>query len=200
MPFFDGRLPTDLVAAAPFDYRVNVPWYLVGANAFDVQHFRTAHDRKLIDEPVVDSPAPFARRIVARYEVSGDSWRDRITRAWSGEQCTLSAIVWGGPLVLVTAQFRRTTSYGMVTIQPLAEAKSLARILVWVPRRTHAGGRIINVLDAAVRRAFIRAFLRPDVTAADGIRYTPGTLIDADRELASYMQWLSDTSQLGIER
>ena len=75
----------------------------IGANAFDVQHFRTAHDRTLVGDLVVDSPAPLARRIIGTYRVTGDHWRDRLTKAFSGPDVTMSATVWGGPLVLVIA-------------------------------------------------------------------------------------------------
>jgi hypothetical protein len=87
----------------------------------------------------------------------------------------------------------------MVFVRPLAAdgaagCRSLVRIVVWVPRRGSRLGRaVIDPVDAAVRRRFIRAFLRTDVTASDGVRYTPATLIEADHELADYMRWLART-------
>ena len=53
--------------------------------------------------------------------MTGDHWRDRLTKAFSGPDVTMSATVWGGPLVLVIARFRRTTSYGMVSIRPVSD-------------------------------------------------------------------------------
>jgi aminopyrrolnitrin oxygenase len=195
MPFFDGVGRDDLLPTAPFEFCASIPWYLVGANAFDVQHFRTAHDRTLIGEPVVDSPEPLARRISATYRVTGDGWRDRLTKAFSGSEVTLTATVWCGPLIFVIARFRRTTTYGLVSVRPLTGERSLATIIVWVPRRNSAFGRLIDPIDAAVRRSFIRAFLQPDVSAAAGIRYNPATLIDADRELVAYLRWLGGASR-----
>ncbi len=195
MPFFDQMDIEDLLPAAPFQFRVSIPWYLIGANAFDVQHFRTAHDRSLVGEPIIDSPAPLARRISATYRVTGDGWRDRLTRVFSGPEVTLTATVWGGPLVLATARFRRTTSYGLVSIRPIAEGQSVVTIVVWVPRRKSRLSRVIDPMDAAIRRSFIRAFLRPDVLAAAGIRYNPGTLIDSDGVLAAYLDWLRSASR-----
>jgi nitrite reductase/ring-hydroxylating ferredoxin subunit len=195
MPFFDQMDVKDLLPAAPFVFRVSIPWYLIGANAFDVQHFRTAHDRTLVGEPTVDSPAPLARRICAVYRVSGDGWRDRLTRVFSGPEVTLTATVWGGLLVLVSARFRKTTSYGLVSIRPIAEGQSIVNIVVWVPRRKSRLSRVIDPMDATIRRSFIRAFLRPDVSAAAGIRYNPATLIDADQELAAYLDWLRCASR-----
>src|SRR5688500_18255706 len=54
MPFYEGVTPDELLPATPFEFVVDAPWYIVGANAFDQQHFRVAHDRTLVDSPVVE--------------------------------------------------------------------------------------------------------------------------------------------------
>jgi phenylpropionate dioxygenase-like ring-hydroxylating dioxygenase large terminal subunit len=192
MPFYDGVTPAELLPATPFEFIVGTPWYMVGANAFDLQHFRIAHDRTLLDEPVVESPSPFARRITATYQVTGAGWRDELTRRFSGPQVRMSITVWAGTNILVTAAFARTTSYGMVFVRPLGETRTHLRTIVWVPRRRGALARaIIDPLDAFIRRRFIRAFMADDATRSDGIRYNPATLIAADRTLADYMDWLA---------
>jgi phenylpropionate dioxygenase-like ring-hydroxylating dioxygenase large terminal subunit len=191
MPFFEGRSPAELYPAKPFDFFVNTPWYLVGANAFDLQHFRIAHDRTLVDAPTVDLPSPFARRIAATYDVTGNSVRDRITRRFSGPQVHMAVTVWGGTLILVTARFRRTTSYGMVFVRPLGDDRTHLRTIVWVPRRSgRLASAAIDPIDASIRRRFIRAFMADDALRSDGVRYNPATLIEADREMAHYLAWL----------
>ena len=186
LPFFDGVTPEQLRPARPFELVVDTPWYLVGANGFDVQHFAVAHDRTAVGLPVVDGPSPFARRITATFAVTGTSWRDRLTRRVAGPTVTMAVTSWGGTMVLVAATFRRTTSYGMVNVTPLDGRRSRVRVVVWVPRR-----RPFDRVDARVRRSFVRAFLLPDVTAAAGTRWSPGTLVDADRTFASYLAWLA---------
>jgi hypothetical protein len=191
MPFFDGRAPEDLLSARPFDLNVRTPWYMVAANGFDLQHFRAAHDRSLMDKPVVDEPSSFARRISAQFGVTGHGVRDRLTRCFSGSEVTMTVTSWSGTLVLVTAKFRRTTSYGLVCITPINSAESHLRTIVWVPRsRSTLGRALFDPIDAAVRRSFIRAFVQSDQVRSEGIRYTPGTLIDADKCLSDYFQWL----------
>lgn len=194
MPFFEGKQPGDLVAAKPFELDAAMPWYLVGANGFDLQHFRVAHDRALLSEPVISQPAPFAYRIRAQFEVSGSSLRDRLTRNVSGPVVTMTITSWSGTLVLVTAEFRRTTSYGMVCVRPVDRARSRLRIIVWVPKSKRGLGRaIVDPVDAAVRRSFIRAFVRSDECRSRGIRYNPATVIDADESMAGYLRWLQST-------
>jgi phenylpropionate dioxygenase-like ring-hydroxylating dioxygenase large terminal subunit len=191
-PFYEGVAPEELLAAEPFEMLAQLPWYVVAANAFDLQHFRVAHDRTLVSDPAVDNPAPFARRIAADYDVTGASLRDRLTRRLSGPRVRMSVTVWGGTAVLVTARFRRTTSYGMVFVRPLDSRRSHLTTVVWVPRRRWAAARaLVDPLDAAVRRRFIRAFMNDDAVRAHGVGYNPATLIDADRELRDYFAWLA---------
>lgn len=195
MPFFDGVSPDDLLPARPFDLRVRMPWYMIAANGFDLQHFRAAHDRELIDEPIVSQPSPDSMRVSARFRVSGENWRDRLTRRFSGPEVTMTVTSYRGTLVLVSAQFRRTTSYGMVCITPIDAATTHLRTIVWVRRSASAfGRRVFDPVDAEVRRSFIRAFVRSDQVRSAGTRYTPGTLIDADAVLKSYFDWLASTT------
>jgi phenylpropionate dioxygenase-like ring-hydroxylating dioxygenase large terminal subunit len=192
MPFYDGRQPGDLLAAEPFEIDVLGPWYMVGANAFDAQHFRTAHDRTLVDEPVIDHPSPFARRIVATYEVTGESMQDAIIRRLSGPRVRMSITVWGGTLVLVTAEFKRTTSYGMMLVRAIDDGHAHLTNIVWVRRRQNAIARaLLDPVDAHIRRRFICEFVKDDAARTNGVRYNSATLIPADHELAQYMNWLS---------
>ena len=63
---------------------------------------------------------------------------------------------------------------------------------MWVPRRRGAAARaLLNPLDAAVRRSFIKAFMLDDAVRSEGVGYNPATLIDADRELRDYFAWLA---------
>ena len=191
LPFFDGVTPADLRPARPFAFDLpDVPWYLVTANGFDLQHFAVAHDRRLVGPPVVTDVAPFARQITATFDVVGRSWPDRLTRRWSGPQVTMSVTVYAGTLVLVTATFRRTTTYGLVSVTPTGPTASVATVIVWVPRR-RGPAAALDRLDARVRRSFVRSFLVDDAVRSAGVRYQPSRLIDADRELAAYLRWLA---------
>jgi nitrite reductase/ring-hydroxylating ferredoxin subunit len=200
LPFFDGIAPGDLLAASPFAFRLRCPWWLVGTNGFDVQHFLGAHDRRLVEAPTVSVPHPMARRVVATFDVVGRGWRDRLTRRLSGPRVTMDVTVWAGSLVFVQARFRRTTSYGMVEVRPDApgatpgnDPTTVVRVTIFVRRRP--GPRaVLDPLDVRVRRHFIRAFLEPDAQLLDGARYRPERLVEADRLMAEYLAWLAPAS------
>lgn len=198
LPFFEGMSPDQLVPARPFELIAETPWYFVGANGFDIQHFRMAHDRTLLDAPHVSSPSPFARRVVAEFEVSGNSFQDRLTRCFAGPRVTMDVTVWGGSLILVRAQFARTTSFGILNVLPIDSQRTRARVIVWVRRSRAALARLsFDPLNAIIRRLMIQAFLRSDLPRIAGLRYQPGNLTAADSVLADYFAWLekiADTS------
>lgn len=192
MPFFEDGDDSELLAAQPFEFRVDAPWYLVGANGFDVQHFRCAHDRTLEGEPLMDSRSPFSMRLTARFRVSGNAPLDSITRWLSGCEVEMMVENWGGNLVLVTAKFPRTTTYGLVSFAPLGDGTTRLRDIVWIPRRRGLLGKLIDPIDAAIRRYFIREFVRSDVERSAGIRYHPSRMIAADKTLVEYLAWLRE--------
>ena len=201
LPFFEGMSPDQLVPARPFELVADTPWYFIGANGFDIQHFRMAHDRTLLGAPHVSSPSPFARRVVAEFEVSGNSFQDRLTRCFAGPRVTMDVTVWGGSLILVRAQFARTTSFGILNVLPIDSQRTRARVIVWVQRSQATPGRLgFDPLNATIRRLMIRAFLRSDLPRIAGLRYQPGNLTAADAVLADYFAWLEKIAESSSEQ
>ncbi len=191
MPFFDGENAEDLRAAEPFEITDEVPWYLVGANGFDRQHFEMTHDRKLLAAPVVDEPSPFARRITMTLGIAGDGWTDRVTRAFAGGQSRMTVTSWCGSLVFATAEFRRVKTMGLVAVQPLDNGRTRVRVIVWVRRSSGALGRLfIDPLNARLRRRFIHAFFQDDLGRLTGTAYRPERMVPSDKTLVDYLDWL----------
>ncbi len=196
LPFFPGADPDAFVAARPFTTVLDCPWYMVGSNAFDLQHFRAAHDRRLVGEPLVTCPHPFARRASALFRVAGSSLQDRVTRLFAGPEVEMTITDWCGNLMFVTATFRRTTSYGMVITEPLASGQVVVRVIVFLPRgRSWIGRSLRDPVRLAVRRFFIKSFLSSDAARLDGVRYSPHGLIDWDRDLVEYFAWLAGVAR-----
>jgi phenylpropionate dioxygenase-like ring-hydroxylating dioxygenase large terminal subunit len=108
LPFFPGCEPAELIPSRPFGTVLDCPWYMAGANAFDLQHFRAAHDRRLDGDPITDQPFPYSFRASGRFKVAGTSLQDRLTRRFAGDAVTLGIIDWCGTLSFATAEFQRT--------------------------------------------------------------------------------------------
>jgi phenylpropionate dioxygenase-like ring-hydroxylating dioxygenase large terminal subunit len=191
MPFFEGIDPDSLTAAAPFDLWDDVPWYLVGGNGFDRQHFENTHDRRLIADPVMDAPHPYARRSQLELAVEGHSYLDWLTRGVAGNRSRMTVTSWCGSLVFATATFRRVQTYGLVAVRPLANWSTHARVIVWVRKSGNPLSRLLlDPINALLRRHFIKAFFQSDLGRLSGTRYHPGRMIPSDQHLVDYLTWL----------
>ena len=196
LPFYPEVTPDELLCSAPYEVTIDCPWYMIGANAFDLQHFRASHDRRLVGEPTIDCPTPFSRRASARFSVAGDSVQDRFTRMLAGDEVALTITDYCGNMMLAMATFRRTRTYGFVTTQPLERGRVLVRVQVMQRRsRSWVGRRLYAPLSLAVRRKFLHNFLSADAERLVGVRYNPARLIEADQFLKDYFQWLAGVSQ-----
>lgn len=201
LPFYPGLTPEEMSCSAPEEVTIDCPWYMIGANAFDLQHFRASHDRVLVGDPTVDCPAEFARRAGARFSVSGNSVQDRLTRLLAGDEVQLSITDYCGNMMLATATFRRTRSYGLVVTQPLEAGKVRVWVLVLQQRsRSFIGRLLYDRLSLAVRRRLLCNFLAADAERLVGVRYNPARLIAADRFLVEYFRWLAAVSHGRADR
>ena len=166
---------------------------MVGANPFNVQHFRLAHDRLLVGAPEVHCPSPYARSIAADFAVLGDTLRDRLVRRLAGDRVRMTFTNWCGNMLFATPTFRRTTSYGMLITHPLGRHRVRITGLVFVRRRrSWLGRRLLDPLNVRIRRYFIKGFLDADaLLGRKGLWYNPAGLLECDGELIRYFDWLS---------
>jgi phenylpropionate dioxygenase-like ring-hydroxylating dioxygenase large terminal subunit len=192
LPFFANCDPAELIPSRPFGAVLDCPWYMAGANAFDLQHFRAAHDRRLQGDPVTDRPHAYAFRASGRFRVAGSSLQDRLTRQFAGDEVTLGIVDWCGSLSFATAEFRRTSTFGLVAREPLEDGRVRVDVIVFA-RRSRSRWKQISWdrLNVAVRRLFIKKFLTADAIRLNGVRYNPGGFIEADRDMVSYLAWVA---------
>ena len=192
LPFFFGCDPKDLIHANSFTAVLDCPWYMIGANAVDLQHFRCTHDRRLAAEPVVDYPDPFAFRTTVKMSVAGRSITDRLTRWFAGDEVTMEMTDWSGTLMLVQATFRRTRSFGLLASLPLDANRTRAYVTIFVRRsRSRLRQTLYDPANVRIRRFFIKKFLSADINRLAGTRYNSRTLIEIDGLMAKYFEWLA---------
>jgi nitrite reductase/ring-hydroxylating ferredoxin subunit len=196
LPFFDGFEPEQLVAARPFVEFLDCPWYMIGANAVDVQHFAIAHDRRMERKPEVSYPSPYVHRTVCHFEVVGSSLSDRITRRFGGPNVRLEIVDWGGTMIFARSVLAKTETFGIVSVVPLAADRTMGHVIV-MARAGHGvvNRRLLNPLRALVRRTLIRTFLRSDVGRLAGTQYSPHTLIGIDDLFSEYFDWLKSLNR-----
>jgi aminopyrrolnitrin oxygenase len=191
LPFFSDCDPTDFLASATFVFEASCSWFMLTANAFDSQHFHAVHDRKLLNDPHVDCPADYARRMRFDAEIVGTSIFDRLLKTLVGKRVSTSITSWGGPFVLVEGIFGKAHSRLLVASQPLDENRTLCEVMAFARKSRGVLGPVVNWANLKVRRRFTQAFLKKDTDKLSGIRYQPQGLTADDGELIAYFNWLT---------
>lgn len=191
LPFFDDEDPEDFASSSTITEEVHAPWYMVSVNSVDRQHFRIAHDRRLLGEGKVEHPKPFMQRADYRFAIEGTSWSDRLTRLAGGPEVRLEVTEWGGTVVLARATLARARTYGMLFLEPRDAGHTIAHIMVLATRsRGWPGGRLLDWARTAIRLQLIRRFLRADIPRMKGSYVRPQTLISEDHDIADYLRIL----------
>jgi nitrite reductase/ring-hydroxylating ferredoxin subunit len=196
LPFFAGENPDDFVAGRPATFIANCTWYMVAAHGYDTQHFDTVHARRLLAPPVIDCPAPYARRCSYSAEVVGQTIWDRLLRRFAGKTVEITITTWGGTLVVMTGRFARARSDFMIATQPLEDGRTRCDVFVFCRRsRSRLARAVLQPLSLAVRRMFTRGYLVDEVASLGSPKYNPNTLIAVDREMIDYFRWVCELTR-----
>jgi nitrite reductase/ring-hydroxylating ferredoxin subunit len=196
LPFFADSDPDDFTAGKAFRFTGDCPWYVTTAHGFDLQHFEAVHDRRLLAPPEIDCPAPFARRNRYRAAVLGHTTLDRWLKGLAGATVSASITTWGGTFVVITADFARAESRFLIATQPMENGHTLCEGIVFVRRHRNVAVRqLVRHVALPMRRFFTHGYLKDETSRLRQTRYNPSALIEADRAMAEYFQWLAALPQ-----
>lgn len=189
-PAFISADPAALTGRRPFRLQPQCAWFMVAANGFDLQHFRGSHDRTVNGEVLISRPAPQAIRAVIPLAVVPKTLFDRLTAWLAGGTLTFTVTAWGGTLLLVEAVFPRTTTFGLVSLNPLSAEMTEHINTVLVRRsRTIFGRLLFDRINSALRRWAIKRFVSADLLRMAGSRFSYDRCSNADAELRQYFLW-----------
>ncbi|HEY4573037.1 MAG TPA: hypothetical protein VIJ26_03720, partial [Thermoanaerobaculia bacterium] len=201
LPFFLneeglGEDPAGYVASEVFRYAADCTWYMNSAHAFDSQHFAAVHDRELMAPPVIDCPAPYARRNSYLAKVVGDTAFDRILRMTAGRTVRTTLTIWGGTFAVITADFERVRSGFLMAMEPLEDGHTLCHGIVLAPR-PRGLSRLLAPLQLRLRRLFTFGYLKEEARRLRSTRYKPGSLGPQDQDMIDFFHWVAALPQRG---
>ena len=121
---------------------------------------------------------------------------DKWLRATAGKRVEITITNWGGTFVLITGDFERARSRFIIATRPLDGGKTLCEGIVFAPRVRNALARVIlQPIDLALRRFFTHGYLKDEASRLLGTRYSPGTMIEHDRDMIEYFNWVAGLPQ-----
>ena len=192
LPFILGEDAAQFTAGEPFRYVADCSWYMNSAHAFDRQHFLAVHDRKLIGDPAIDCPAPFARRNRYHAEVIGTTIYDRLLRVFAGRTVTISLTIWGGTFAVITAEFGRVRSGFLMSMLPLDDGQTLCEGIVLARR---GRGSVFDAVNLRVRRLFTHGYLADEARRLRGTRYNRRSFMPQDQDMIDFFHWVAALPQ-----
>ena len=199
LPFYDHQESSKLSPSHVFRLDVEAPWYMISINSVDVQHFRTAHDRRLLDTGTILQDGPYKHQANYRFQIEGHAWSDRLTRLAGGDQVELSITEWSGNIVLAHARLQRAETFGMLFLEPLDFQRTSAYTMVFCRvSRTWFGRKILDPLRTLIRTILIRKFLQADIPRMKGSHVCSRTLISEDQRVVDYLRQLCQLANGGI--
>jgi nitrite reductase/ring-hydroxylating ferredoxin subunit len=196
LPFFAAEEPDNFVAAQAAEFIAETSWFMVAAHGYDLQHFETAHGRRLVSPLAVDCPAPFARRSRYCAEIAGANFYDWLLRHGLNRHVTITITTWGGTLVLVTGDFGSVRSQFLISLLPVAENRTVCSVVVFARKSTNRLSRWLSQrLNLALRKSFTRGYLVGEAVKLGRPHYLPHHLIQSDGELIDFFRWTASLPQ-----
>lgn len=178
-----------LISAAPFTWRLDTQWYMIGANGFDARHLPITHGRRLVAEPQLRAANRHSLEISYEYAIDGHGWLDRATRWVSGSRVAFDIAAWNASLLLVRARFARDQTLGVVSVEPSGERACMVTVIVNAQRSGMVLGTLLkDWLRVQAKRVAVRNFLQGDLRL-HGMDYVAGGLRAGDETLAAFLRW-----------
>ena len=188
LPFIENEAPEDFVAAKVFSYSADTTWFMIASQGFDIQHFESVHDRRLLSPPDLRQLSPFAFRSFYKAVNIGEELRDVVLRFLVGKTVELTMDNWGGTMFVIKAIFPRACSRFLVSFRPMEDGTTHFDVLVFTPRG-------IASLARPLRRWFTRAHLEAEASLIRGTVYRPTHLIPEDQGMIQCFHWLAGIPQ-----
>ena len=192
-PTFGADAEGSLRTAVARPVRLRCPWYVVQANAFDMQHLQTVHERALREAPVVQ--VLDGNRLRLRYvsRVTGHTAVDRTMR-WLARDCIrISITCWGGSILTIESDLGRARSSLLLGFLPTEEGTRVTP--VFGMRRT--GLAPADALRVSLARWLYSGFLERDISLLDGTRFRPHLLLPYDASLRQYLDFIASLPTAG---
>lgn len=169
------------------------PWQAVMANAFDLNHFETVHQRAMQDLPEIRDHGD---RLDFNYtsRVVGDGLADRVMRRISGDRIQVAIKLWQGSVITVHTRTRKRDTFLWLSALPVEGGTLIAP--VYAVRRDE----VLSPLRLRIAAWLFDAFLKKDVAILDRMRFSPKVTEAEDRYLWTYLRFverLAGTSKVG---
>ncbi len=189
-PFFINEFIEEFTASSSFSFEGEINWYTLASHAFDLNHFRSVHERELLSDITINSKMPYQRANTYTAKVIGTSLREKLIQLVAGKEINMTIDTYGANLFLLNGKFSNgVTSYFILNSTPLDDNNCKLSGIVF-SKKTNKIKSLFQPLIMAVRRHFTYKYLEEEARTLHGTHFNLGTTYTEDTPIIEYFKWL----------
>ncbi len=161
------------------------PWQAVVANAFDLNHFETVHERALLGVPEIEDQG---ESLEFRYnsQTTGQSFPDRVMRKLSGNRIEVTIRCWHGSVLMIQTKTQQRETFLWLNFLPV-DGGTLVKPIYAV---TCGGLPGASALRLRISAWLFQAFLRKDISILDQMKFAPTVSEQEDPYFNAYLRFI----------
>lgn len=187
-PAFMDLPLSELVLGQPLQVEVEVPWYLIVANGYDVRHFSHVHGREVLRSSPVLAHGGEGIEITHHFRNVGHLWSDRLLRFCAGDQIQLHYPVTNGNTILPRSTIGGRVNRMWIDVQRIDGERS--RVTLFPVVKRSSGFQFMFAPAMLLRRWMIRSFFKAELPYIKHIRFRLSYAEKGDETLVECLHWL----------
>lgn len=196
-PRFSDVPLSEIRLGPPLQVDVDVPWYMIVANGFDVRHFSHVHGREILRSSPVLSHGRDGIEITHHFRNVGHLWSDRLLRFFAGDRIQLHYPVINGNTILPKSQIGDRVNRMWIDVQRIDAGRSRVTLFPVVMRPSRF--QILYTPAMLLRRWMIRSFFKAELPYIEHMRFDTSRAEFGDETLVECLNWLLRQCHSGTE-
>lgn len=189
LPFFEEINSKNAIRSKMFQDILDLNWFALSINAFDIAHLTTYHNRVLTKASDFIEVNSKSRKITHYYLISGSTLGDKILRFFNKGESNLAYQCWNGYYSLAVLSAGKVKNYMMFYLNPISKESTNVKIVIF----SKAGKiKIFTHLKLYIQTILTLKFFRNEAEIMKGINVKEESLGPLDTILSKYIKWAKD--------
>lgn len=174
----------------PLHFEIDIDYFLLTGNGFDLNHFESMHGRVPIKQPKPYLKSKNRIHIKHEFKNTSNQFFDRLLRTFLSPIGHLSFEVIAGNMVLAETKIKNRVSRLLFVLTPGENKKSFVTLIPFVENKSNTLFKtLFNKISLGIRRVFIKEFFRHEIEQAQELEFNPEGFVASDQIYMIYLIW-----------
>lgn len=178
-----------LFPKSPLRFSIQIPWFLLSANGFDINHFETVHERVFTSIPQVQESPDYVFRVLHQFRNAGTRLPNKLLRALLGEAMELDYSVFRGNCIYAISSAGQMKNHMFFLIHP---NPSGAEVFLFPLSSPGSLGSlpVLSFFFNPIRNYFIRRFFQDEIDSIHELSFMQDSLEETDLMFMQFIHWI----------